>query len=115
MVIPNVTLRENDIEQFEDDPLEFIRLDLSLSSAGTDAATRRQAGADVLQALVGSGYEAETTEIVGSWIGTGLNEYESNKVENWKAKDTAVYLLTALATRGSTTQVRALPMFLFSD
>ncbi|KAG6917213.1 hypothetical protein DXG01_003418 [Tephrocybe rancida] len=89
VVVPNVTLREHDVEQFEDDPLEFIRLDLSLSSAGSDAATRRQAAADVLQALVGSGYETETTEIVGSWIGTGLSEYEKNKADNWKAKDSA--------------------------
>jgi len=93
------------MEQFEDDPLEFIRLDLSLSSAGTDLATRRQAAADVLQALVGSGFETEVTEIVGSWITTGLSEYNANPRENWKAKDSAVYLLTAVATRGSTTQV----------
>lgn len=105
VVVPNVALREHDVEQFEDDPLEFIRLDLALSTTGTDTATRRQAAADVLQALVGSGFEAETTEIVGTWIGTGLSEYESNKAENWKAKDSAVYLLTALATRGSTSQV----------
>ncbi|TFK31640.1 importin alpha re-exporter [Crucibulum laeve] len=104
VVVPNVTLREHDIEQFEDDPLEFIRLDLALSTTGTDLATRRQAAADVLQALVGSGYEAETTEIVGAWINTGLTEYAANKEENWKAKDSAVYLLTALATRGSTSQ-----------
>ena len=105
VIIPNVALREHDIEQFEDDPLEFIRLDLSVSASGTDLATRRQAAADVLQALVGSGYEAEATEIVGAWINTGLAEYGSNKEENWKAKDSAVYLLTAVATRGSTTQV----------
>lgn len=98
-------LRDHDVEQFEDDPLEFIRLDLSLSASGTDLATRRQAAADVLQALVGSGYEVEATEIVGTWISTGLAEYGSNKKENWKAKDSAVYLLTAVATRGSTTQV----------
>jgi exportin-2 (importin alpha re-exporter) len=66
------------MEQFEDDPLEFIRLDLSLSSAGTDLATRQQAAADVLQALVGSGFDAEATEIVGSWITTGLTEYNAN-------------------------------------
>ena len=105
VIISNVTLREHDIEQFEDDPLEFIRLDLSISASGTDLATRRQAAADVLQALVGSGYEAEATEIVGAWISSGLAEYGSNKKENWKAKDSAVYLLTAVATRGSTTQV----------
>lgn len=100
-----MTLREHDIEQFEDDPLEFIRLDLSISASGTDLATRRQAAADVLQALVGSGYEAEATEIVGAWINSGLAEYGSNKKDNWKAKDSAVYLLTAVATRGSTIQV----------
>ena len=105
VIISNVTLREHDVEQFEDDPLEFIRLDLSISASGTDLATRRQAAADVLQALVSSGYEAEATEIVGAWISSGLAEYGSNKKENWKAKDSAVYLLTAVATRGSTTQV----------
>ncbi|EGN91830.1 hypothetical protein SERLA73DRAFT_100047 [Serpula lacrymans var. lacrymans S7.3] len=104
VVVPNVSLREHEMEQFEDDPLEFIRLDLALPGGTSDVATRRQAAADVLQALVGSGYEAETTEIVGEWIGTGLQEYNSNPSQNWKAKDGAVYLLTAVATRGSTTQ-----------
>lgn len=104
VVVPNVALREHDVEQFEDDPLEFIRLDLAHSSTGSDLSTRRQAAADVLQALVGSGYEAETTQIVGQWITTGLSEYEANKAQNWKAKDSAVYLLTAVATRGSTSQ-----------
>ncbi|KDR74835.1 hypothetical protein GALMADRAFT_249739 [Galerina marginata CBS 339.88] len=104
VVIPNVALREHDVEQFEDDPLEFIRLDLAVSATGTDLSTRRQAAADVLQALVGSGYEAETTEIVGSWINEGLSKYALDKDNNWKAKDSAVYLLTAVATRGSTSQ-----------
>ncbi|KAF5349357.1 hypothetical protein D9758_011786 [Tetrapyrgos nigripes] len=105
VLIPNVALREHDVEQFEDDPLEFIRLDLALSTVGTDVATRRQAAADVLQALVSTGHEAITTEIVGTWISSGLQQYESNKAENWKSKDSAIYLLTAVATRGGTTQL----------
>ncbi|KAH7910550.1 CAS/CSE protein [Hygrophoropsis aurantiaca] len=111
VVVPNVGLREHEMEQFEDDPLEFIRLDLSPGSGGvggagsaTDASTRRQSAADVLQALVGSGYQTEATEIVGTWIGTGLTEYNSNPAQNWRAKDSAVYLLTAVATEASTTQ-----------
>ncbi|KAK0485031.1 CAS/CSE protein [Armillaria novae-zelandiae] len=104
VVVPNTSLREHDVEQFEDDPLEYIRLDLSLSSAGTDLATRRHSAADVLQALVSSGYETATTEIVGKWIETGLKQYEANKTENWRAKDSAIYLLTAVATKGQTTQ-----------
>ncbi|KAI0749865.1 armadillo-type protein [Daedaleopsis nitida] len=108
VVVPNVSLREHELEQFEDDPLEYIRLDLALPSVGGiggahDAVTRRQAAADVLRALVSSGSEAEATEVTGAWINQGLNEYNANKAENWRAKDTAIYLLTAVATRGSTT------------
>ena len=44
----------------------FIRLDLSISASSTDLVTQRQAAADVLQALVSSGHEAESTEIVGA-------------------------------------------------
>lgn len=118
VVVPNVSLRTHDIEQFEDDPLEFIRLDLALPSGGSvggagggvggvsgEASTRRQAAADVLQALVGSGYRTETTEIVGAWIRTGLEEYGRDAEANWRSKDSAVYLLGAIATEASTTQV----------
>ena len=102
---------EHEIEQFEDDPLEYIRLDLAVPSLGgagvsTDTLTRRQAAAEVLRALVSSGYESETTEIAGAWIGKGLQDYAANPAENWRAKDAAIYIMTAVATRGSTTQVR---------
>jgi exportin-2 (importin alpha re-exporter) len=105
VVVPNVALREHDIEQFEDDPLDFIRVDLAVSVTGTDLATRRQAAADILQSLVGSGHEADTTDIVGLLINSGLSEYTQDRGKNWKAKDSAIYLLTALATKGSTLQV----------
>lgn len=105
VVIPNVGLRDHEMEQFEDEPLEFIRLDLAFGGSASEVATRRQAAADVLQSLVGSGYQAEATEIVGSWITSGLQEYNSNPAQNWKAKDSAIYLLTAVATEASTSQV----------
>lgn len=105
---------DHDIEQLEDDPLEFIRLDLSVPSTSastiggtsSEAVTRRQAAADVLKALVASGLEEETTEVVGSLIQKGLETYSSNPRENWRSKDVAVYLLGAIATRGSTVAVR---------
>lgn len=67
----------------------------------------------MLRALVSSGLESETTEVTGAWINQGLQQYNDNKnaEDSWKAKDTAVYLLTAVATRGSTTQVCALLSF----
>ena len=92
--------------------MEYIRLDLALptssSSLGSqDVVTRRQAAADVVRALVASGFETETTEVAGLWIGEGLREYGNNKSKegSWRAKDAAVYLFTAVATRGSTMQV----------
>lgn len=94
-------------------------MSLPVSSAGLglgaqEAVTRRQAAADVIRALVASGLETEITEIVGVWISQGLQQYAANKdkEDGWKAKDTAVYLLTAVATRGSTTQVTYLQFFL---
>lgn len=104
VIIPNIGLRDHEMEQFEDEPLEFIRLDLAFGGSASEVATRRQAAADVLQALVSSGYQTEATEIVGSWITSGLQQYNSNPAQNWKAKDSAIYLLTAVATEASTTQ-----------
>ena len=109
-------LVEHEVEQFEDDPLEYVRIDLSFASSASgggvgglnaEGTTRRQAAADVLRALVSSGFEAHTTEVVGSFINRGLQSYNANRsAENaWQSKDSAVYLLTAVATRGATAQV----------
>ena len=107
--MPNVGLREHEIEQFEDDPLEYIRRDISIASAAGDASTRRQAAADVVRALVTAGLQTEVTEITSQWISQGLQQYAQGREKGiedaWKAKDTAVYLFTAVATRGSTSQV----------
>jgi exportin-2 (importin alpha re-exporter) len=67
--------------------------------------TRRQTAADVLKALVSSRVEAETGEIVEIWITNGLQSYTANPNNSWKAKDSAVYLLGAIAAKGSTTLV----------
>src|ERR1700729_3535425 len=56
---------------FEDDPLVYLHpfrfLPPFLSGASADVTTRCQAVADVLQALVGGGYESEAAEIIGEW------------------------------------------------
>ncbi|TFK45700.1 importin alpha re-exporter [Heliocybe sulcata] len=105
VVVPNIGLRDYELEQFEDDPLTFVRQDLALPGTG-DAPTRRQAAADIVRALVASGAEGETTEVVGGWIERGLAEYAKDpKGESgWKAKDSALYLVGAVAARGVTTQ-----------
>ncbi|KAL5512099.1 hypothetical protein ACEPAG_3620 [Sanghuangporus baumii] len=72
-VVPNVSLGIHEVEQFENDALEYVRLDLSFASASSAAiadsptaegTTLRQTAADVLRVLVANGYAAVTTDIV---------------------------------------------------
>ena len=98
VVLPNLALRESDIELFEDDPIEFIRRDLE----GSDVDTRRRAATDLLRALVAQ-HEKTTTKIVNTYISHFLTEYTRSPTENWKAKDTAIYLFCSVAAKGSVT------------
>lgn len=106
---------DHETEQFEDDPLEYIRIDLSVPTASTggssEGTTRRHAAADVLRALVGAGSEADTTECVSAWVSEDLQAFKADPSANWKRKDRAIFLLTAVAARGSTTHVCLPPSF----
>jgi exportin-2 (importin alpha re-exporter) len=85
---------------FEDDPAEYIRRDLEPS---LESDTRRQAAAEFTQALMAN-FEAQVTEIIQGYVKQGLAQYSQNPSENWKAKDTAIFLLTSIASRASTVQ-----------
>ena len=45
VVVPNIMFREHDEEMLEDNPLEYIRLDIE----GSDASTRRRAACDLVR------------------------------------------------------------------
>lgn len=100
IILPNMTIREHEEEMFEDDPNEYIRRDLEPSN---ESDTRRQAATDFTQALM-ENFETEVTSIVQGYITAFLGQYAQNPTENWKAKDTAIYLLTSIASKGSTLQ-----------
>ncbi|EAA31630.1 putative mportin-alpha export receptor [Neurospora crassa] len=94
VILPNVTLRESDIELFEDEPIEFIRRDLE----GSDTDSRRKAATDFLRKLLDD-FEALVTQVVSKYI----NHYLEMGKTDWKAKDTAVYLFLAIAAKGAVT------------
>ena len=98
VIIPNLSLRESDIEMFEDEPIEFIRRDLE----GADSETRRRAATDFVRSLVDK-FPDSVTGVVTRYIQKSLAEYSANPESNWKAKDTAVYLFCAIAARGVAT------------
>jgi exportin-2 (importin alpha re-exporter) len=99
IILPNMTLREIDEELFEDDPIEFIRRDLE----GSDNETRRRAAADFVRGLLGM-FEKQVTELFSVHIGKCLETYNQSTSQNWKAKDTALYLITSLSAKTVTVQ-----------
>jgi len=44
----------------------------------------------------------QVTELFSGYVGAMLQEYARSPAANWKAKDCAVYLVTALTVRGKT-------------
>ncbi|KAI7041154.1 Cse1-domain-containing protein, partial [Hortaea werneckii] len=101
VVIPNLSLRESDIETFEDEPIEFIRRDLE----GSDEDTRRRAATNFLRKLMEQ-FEQLVTDVVMRYIDHFLGEYAKDKKGNWKSKDTAVHLYTSIAAKGLATQAK---------
>ncbi|KAK3944125.1 CAS/CSE protein [Diplogelasinospora grovesii] len=94
VILPNVALRETDIEMFEDEPIEFIRQDLE----GSDTESRRRAATDFLRKLLAN-FEMLVTQVVFKYI----SHYLALGKTDWKAKDTAVYLFLAIAAKGTVT------------
>lgn len=97
-ILPNLTLRDADIELFEDEPIEFIRRDLE----GSDNDTRRRAATDFLRQLLAQ-FKDTVSEIVFRYTDHYLLEYSRNPRDNWKAKDTAIYLYSSIAAQGIVT------------
>lgn len=108
IVLPNMTMRSTSIytsqlivvsdeELFEDDPLDYIRRDLE----GSDSDTRRRSASDFVRGLMDY-FEKSVTLIVNDYINHYLNEYVKNPGQNWRSKDTALFLFSAIAIKSST-------------
>nr|XP_040231839.2 exportin-2 [Anopheles coluzzii] len=97
VIIPNMDFRVSDEELFEDNPEEYIRRDIE----GSDVETRRRAACDLVKSLLQK-FEAKIVEIFGQYLQVLLAKYAENPAANWKAKDTAIYLVTSMASKGQT-------------
>jgi exportin-2 (importin alpha re-exporter) len=97
IILPNTALTPADEELFEDDPIEFIRRDLE----GSDSDTRRRGCMDFLRELSYKN-EAKLTNVVMKFVTEFLAAYNSNK-ENWRQKDTAIFLFSSISAKGNVT------------
>ena len=98
VILPNMTLRESDMELFEDEPIQFIRRDLE----GSDNDTRRRAATDFLRTLMAK-FEDMVATVVLKYVDHYLSEYSNDPPNNWKSKDTAIYLYSSIAAKGMIT------------
>ncbi|KAL4708636.1 hypothetical protein ACJJTC_008162 [Scirpophaga incertulas] len=97
VVIPNMEFRESDMELFEDNPEEYVRRDIE----GSDVNTRRTAACDLVHTLA-LNYEDRMMNIFGQYVQLMLQKYNAEGASCWRGKDAAMYLVTSLASRGST-------------
>lgn len=97
VIIPNMDFRTSDEELFEDNAEEYIRRDIE----GSDIETRRRAACDLVKTL-SQNFEAKIFEIFGQYLQVLLARYAENPATNWRTKDTAIFLVTSLASRGGT-------------
>ncbi len=98
VILPNLSLRDSDMELFEDEPIEFIRRDLE----GSDSDTRRRAATDFLRQLMEQ-FEGLVTKVVTNYINHYLAEYQKDPKNKWRAKDTAIFLFSSIAAKGTPT------------
>lgn len=92
IVVPNIQLRDEDAEMFEDDPREYVRHDLE----GSDTGTRRRGAVELVKALCVR-YEKPVTQIFSSYVQSIFSPET-----DWRARDTAIYLVIALGWKSGT-------------
>ena len=103
---------------FEDNPEEYIRKDIE----GSDIDTRRRAVSDFVRTL-SQFFEAKIVELFSRYLTMLLERYKADPKNNWRSKDTAIYLVTTLASKGATqkhgvtqaSELVPLPQFCQSD
>lgn len=77
--------------------MDYIRRDLE----GSDSDTRRRSASDFVRGLMDH-FEKSVTLIVNDYINHYLTEYAKNPAQNWRSKDTALFLFSAIAIKSST-------------
>ena len=94
VIVPQLKLRESDIELFEYNAQDYIRFDIE----GSDVDTRRRTSLDFIHGIT-QHYEAQVTQILKQYVAALLGQYASSNKQDFIAKDAAMYIILALAPK----------------
>ena len=97
VLVPQFTLRQSDIELFNDDAVEYVRRDME----GSDVDTRRRTASDFLHTLC-MHFEQQITDIFKPYLQQQLASYASAPAQQWRQKDCALFMIGSLLARTST-------------
>ncbi|KAF4667750.1 Exportin-2 [Perkinsus olseni] len=98
VVLPNIKLRDSDVEDFFDNPTEYIRRDME----SADQDTRRRAAMELVKGL-SKLYEQQVTDILVRYVQMLLQSVGTSTTEDaWRARDACVYLIIATAAKAQT-------------
>jgi exportin-2 (importin alpha re-exporter) len=96
VIVPQLKLRESDIELFEFNSQDYIRFDIE----GSDVDTRRRTSLDFIHGIT-QHYEAQVTQILKQYVDALLAEYTASGNKKFISKDAAMYIILALAPKKS--------------
>uniref|UniRef100_A0A914KZT5 Exportin-2 n=2 Tax=Meloidogyne incognita group TaxID=654580 RepID=A0A914KZT5_MELIC len=99
VIVKNLTLRPEDFEIFENEPFEFLKRDIE----GSDLETRRRGAFEFVRALC-KHFDNELCALLSNVIQDFLEKYKQNPAQNFVYKDLVYFLVSALASKGSTTR-----------
>ena len=106
IVVPNLASSEADEELFDNNPSDYIQKDME----GGDQDTRRRCACDLIRGLL-KFFKEQTSQICLAYIGSMLTEYSVQstlaKAQSWKAKDTALNLVLAVAVLSASSAMGA--------
>ncbi|CAD7949735.1 unnamed protein product [Amoebophrya sp. A120] len=103
IVLPNIKLRQIDVELFEDSPLDFIQRDIEEA----DQDTRRKTAIELVKALMRF-QESNVTNIlmthVRQLLNNGAQTATGSNAERCLSKESCIYVVMAMAIKGGTKQ-----------
>lgn len=88
IIVPNISITEDDIDEYEMEPDTYIRNDLEES----DTDTRRRQCMKFVQQL-SKKFPNEVTQIIGDYVNNLLADYAKNRDGEWMKKTTVLNLI----------------------
>ena len=90
IIYPNMKMTQKEIEEFEDNPIEFLKVDFE----EYDMSSNKYFSINLMQIILDR-YPNVNKEIIFPKIQNLLSDYNSNKQKNWNSKLIAINLLFA--------------------